>query len=170
MTERSLQLTYRKGGLSAAYLHLSHATGEKSAKTVASPDGLVIVDYGATGRAVGVEITATGAVPLPCKPRALLHAERFEVLDLELCDHLELLPANPISPFCNRHIHPTVARFARQETNEIDWMRWLVALGWCPRRRYRCVVNSLRFCNPSPISAASLGVKVSAPVAARIAC
>jgi hypothetical protein len=64
MTERSLQVTYRKGRAFAAYLHLSHPTGEKSAKTVASsPDGLLIVDYGATGRPVGVEITAPQAVP-----------------------------------------------------------------------------------------------------------
>ena len=47
MTERSLQVTYRKGRAFAAYLHLSHPTGEKSARTVASPDGLLIVDYGA---------------------------------------------------------------------------------------------------------------------------
>jgi hypothetical protein len=43
MTERSLQVTYRKGRTFAAYLHLSHPTGEKSARTVASPDGLLIV-------------------------------------------------------------------------------------------------------------------------------
>ena len=61
MTERSLQVTYRKGRAFAAYLHLSHKTGEKSAKTVASPDGLLIVDYGATGRPVGVEITSPQA-------------------------------------------------------------------------------------------------------------
>ena len=64
MTERSLQVTYRKGRAFAAYLHLSHPTGEKSAKTVASPDGLLVVDYGVTGRPVGVEITAPQAVPL----------------------------------------------------------------------------------------------------------
>ena len=64
MTERSLQVTYRKGRAFAAYLHFSHATGEKSVRTVASPDGLLVVDYGAQGRAVGVEITAPRAVPL----------------------------------------------------------------------------------------------------------
>jgi hypothetical protein len=58
MTERSLQVTYRKGRTFAAYLHLSHPTGEKSARTVASPDGLLIVDYAASGRPLGVEITA----------------------------------------------------------------------------------------------------------------
>lgn len=64
MTERSLQVTYRNGKAFAAYLHLSHPIGEKSARTVASPDGLLIVDYSATGRAVGVEITAPQAVSL----------------------------------------------------------------------------------------------------------
>ena len=64
MTERSLQVTYRKGRVFAAYLHLSHHTGEKSARTVASSDGLLVVDYGADGRAIGVEITAPLAVSL----------------------------------------------------------------------------------------------------------
>ena len=64
MTERSLQVTYRKGRAFSAYLHLSHTTGEKSTRTAASPDGLLIVDYGTTGRPVGVEITAPQAVPL----------------------------------------------------------------------------------------------------------
>jgi hypothetical protein len=64
MTERSLQVTYGKGRAFAAYLHLSHTTGEKTSKTVASPDGLLVVDYSAAGRPVGVEITAPQAVPL----------------------------------------------------------------------------------------------------------
>jgi hypothetical protein len=64
MTERSLQVTYRKGRPFAAYLHLSHPTGERSAKNVAMPDGLLVVDYGATGQPVGVEITAPQAVSL----------------------------------------------------------------------------------------------------------
>jgi uncharacterized protein YuzE len=64
MTEQSLQVTYRKGRAFAAYLHLSHETGEKSAKTVASADGLLVVDYAENGQPVGVEITAPQAVPL----------------------------------------------------------------------------------------------------------
>lgn len=64
MTERSLQVTYRKGRAFAAYLHLSHPTGEKSVKTVPSPDGLLVVDYGSTGRPVGIEITAPQSVSL----------------------------------------------------------------------------------------------------------
>jgi hypothetical protein len=64
MTERSLRVTYRKGRIFAAYLHLSHPTREKSARTVASPDGLLNVDYATSGRPLGVEITAPQAVPL----------------------------------------------------------------------------------------------------------
>ena len=64
MTERSLQVTYRKGRAFAAYLHLAHSTGEKSARTVASADGLLIVDYAVSGKLLGVEITAPQAVPL----------------------------------------------------------------------------------------------------------
>lgn len=64
MTERSLQITYRKGRPFAAYLHLSHRTGEKSAKTVPSSDGLLVVDYAANGQPLGVEITAPMAVSL----------------------------------------------------------------------------------------------------------
>ncbi len=33
-------------------------------KTKPSPDGLLVVDYGVTGRPVGIEITAPLAVPL----------------------------------------------------------------------------------------------------------
>ena len=64
MTERSLQITYRKGRAFAACLHFSHPTGEKSVRTVASLDGLLIVDYAGSGRPLGVEITAPQAVPL----------------------------------------------------------------------------------------------------------
>src|SRR5262249_39933856 len=40
----------------SAYLHLSHQTGEKSARTVPSADGLLVVDYGQNEKAIGVEI------------------------------------------------------------------------------------------------------------------
>lgn len=57
-------MTYRKRRTFAAYLHFAHPTGEKSARTVAAPDGLLVVDYAASGRPLGVEITAPQAVPL----------------------------------------------------------------------------------------------------------
>ena len=64
MTERSLQITYRKGRPFAAYLSLSRVTGERSARAEASADGLLIVDVVADGRPIGIEITAPGAVTL----------------------------------------------------------------------------------------------------------
>jgi hypothetical protein len=64
MTERSLQITYRKGRPFAAYLYLSLVTGERSARSEASADGLLIVDFAADGQPIGIEITAPGAVTL----------------------------------------------------------------------------------------------------------
>jgi uncharacterized protein YuzE len=64
MTERGLQITYRKGRPFAAYLYLSRVTGERSARTEASADGLLIVDFAADGRPIGIEITGPGAVTL----------------------------------------------------------------------------------------------------------
>jgi len=72
MTERSPQVTYRKGKPFSAYVHLSHQTGEKSARTVPSTDGLLVIDYGHNGKAIGVEITAPSAVPLERLNRALV--------------------------------------------------------------------------------------------------
>lgn len=64
MTERSLEVTYRKGRAFAAYLHLAHATSERSAKMVPSLGGVLVIDFGTTGRALGIEITAPGSVSL----------------------------------------------------------------------------------------------------------
>ena len=64
MTERSLQVTYRKGRPFAAYLHLSHATGEKSARTRLPRTGCSLSTTTAPARIVGVEITSPQAVPL----------------------------------------------------------------------------------------------------------
>jgi len=64
MTERSLQVTYRKGRPFAAYLYLSRKPGEKSARTSPTSDRLLVVDYAADGRPIGVEITAPESVTL----------------------------------------------------------------------------------------------------------
>ena len=64
MIEQSLQVTYRKGRAFAAYLYLPRSTGECSARTEASSDRLLVVDYAADGRPIGVEITAPEAVTL----------------------------------------------------------------------------------------------------------
>jgi hypothetical protein len=64
MTERSLQITYRKGRPFAAYLYLSRKPGEKSARTESTSNGLLVVDYATDGRPIGVEITAPEVVTL----------------------------------------------------------------------------------------------------------
>ena len=64
MTERTLQVTYRKGRPFPAYLYLSRQTGEKSSRTTASSDGLLVVDYLVDGTPIGVEMTAPSAVTL----------------------------------------------------------------------------------------------------------
>lgn len=64
MTERGLQVTYRRGQVLAAYLTLAHPTGQKVSRTEATVDGLLVVDFASNGMPIGIEITARGAVPL----------------------------------------------------------------------------------------------------------
>jgi uncharacterized protein YuzE len=62
MRERSLQITYRKGRVMAAYLYPAGEIGEKSARTEPSQDDLLVVDYAANGRPIGIEIVSPDAV------------------------------------------------------------------------------------------------------------
>ena len=64
MTERSRQVTYRNGRPVAAYLYLERRVGDRSTRTEASSDGLLVVDFAVDGRPLGVEITAPEAVTL----------------------------------------------------------------------------------------------------------
>lgn len=57
MRERYLEVTFREGRALAAYLYLSGSSDPKSVRTEKVGDGLV-VDYSATGEAIGIEITA----------------------------------------------------------------------------------------------------------------
>ena len=72
MSERYLEVTYRHGRALAAYLHLPGSTAAKSARTVKFAEGL-LVDYAATGDAIGLEITAPGQVSVE-DVNAVLHA------------------------------------------------------------------------------------------------
>ena len=83
MTERSLQITYRKGRPFAAYLSLSRVTGERRARTEASADGLLIVDFAADGRPIGIEITAPGAVTLDRINDVLRHLAQTPLPEVE---------------------------------------------------------------------------------------
>jgi uncharacterized protein YuzE len=64
ISERELQITYRQGRALAAYLYLSHDVERKSARTVASADHLLVVDYAESGQPFGVEIVTPQAVTL----------------------------------------------------------------------------------------------------------
>ena len=57
----SLQITYRKGKPFAAYIYLSPSHGQKSARTEAITEDLLI-DYSADGTPLGIEIVSPGHV------------------------------------------------------------------------------------------------------------
>jgi uncharacterized protein YuzE len=61
MKDRYLEVTYRKGKPLAAYLYLAREPRAKSIRTERASD-TILVDYGAEGQAIGIEITAPGQV------------------------------------------------------------------------------------------------------------
>jgi hypothetical protein len=61
MRDRYLEVTYRKGKPMAAYLHLPHPAGTKSARTEKRTEGL-LVDFASDGTPLGLEITAPSSV------------------------------------------------------------------------------------------------------------
>lgn len=70
MRDSYLEITYRHGRPVAAYLYLPRASDEKSARTERIEPGLVI-DFGPSGRAIGIEITAPSAISPADLNRAL---------------------------------------------------------------------------------------------------
>ena len=61
MKESYLEITFRHGRPLAAYLYLPREEDEKSARTEQAAPGLLI-DFSASGRPIGLEITAPGRV------------------------------------------------------------------------------------------------------------
>lgn len=59
----SLQITYRKGQPFAAYIYLASNPGQKSARTEAVTEDLLI-DYGKDGTPLGIEIVSPGYVSI----------------------------------------------------------------------------------------------------------
>ena len=57
MSNRYLEITYRKGKAVAAYLYLPRRPREKAKKTTKAAEG-ILVDFGKGGRPIGIEITA----------------------------------------------------------------------------------------------------------------
>ena len=84
MKDRYLEVTFRKGKLLAAYLYLPRPSGARSVRTEPRGDGL-LVDYGADGRPIGIEITA------PATKLEMINAVLAE-LGVDSADAEELAP------------------------------------------------------------------------------
>lgn len=63
MKNVSLQITYRKGKPFAAYIYLSSGHGQKSTRTEAITEDLLI-DYAADGTPLGIEVISPGDVSI----------------------------------------------------------------------------------------------------------
>jgi len=63
MEERYLEVTFRKGKPFAAYFYLPRSPGEKSERTEKAGAG-ILIDYGRSGRPIGIEITAPRSISL----------------------------------------------------------------------------------------------------------
>lgn len=63
MTERYLEVTFRKGKPIAAYLYLRGRAGARSVRTEEMAPG-VLVDYAGNGEPIGLELTAPADVRL----------------------------------------------------------------------------------------------------------
>jgi len=61
MKDRYLEITFRKGKPVAAYLYLPREPAQKSQRTEKAGNGLLI-DYGESGRPIGIEITAPNQI------------------------------------------------------------------------------------------------------------
>ena len=70
MKEAYLEVTFRRGRPIAGYYYLPRRPGEKSARTMRVEPGLVI-DFGRSGKPIGIEITAPGQITAPLFNRVL---------------------------------------------------------------------------------------------------
>lgn len=70
MNDYSLEVTYRGGRPTAAYLYLSHRPDEKSYRTTRVEPGFVI-DFNRKGKPIGLEITAPSKLTLRALNRVL---------------------------------------------------------------------------------------------------
>jgi hypothetical protein len=66
----SVQVTYRKGKLFAAYVYLPRQPGDRS-KRVEEPVPGLLVDYTADGRPIGIELPSPSAVSVSDVERVL---------------------------------------------------------------------------------------------------
>jgi uncharacterized protein YuzE len=83
MKEPYLEVTFRHGRAMAAYLYLPRDPEEKSARTKRVEPGLII-DFTASGKPIGIEITAPGQISLAVINRILEELGRSPVTQADL--------------------------------------------------------------------------------------
>ncbi len=83
MRGRYLEVTFRKGRPIAAYLYLPRRGAERAAKVAKAPPGLLI-DYNASGKPIGIEITAPSKLSLAALNRVMtrLRQPRLDAAEL----------------------------------------------------------------------------------------
>ena len=81
----SLQITYRKGKPFAAYIYLARQHNQKSVRTEAITEEL-LVDYAQDGTPLGIEVVSPGTVSID----EIQHV--FDRLDLGKIEPVELEP------------------------------------------------------------------------------
>jgi hypothetical protein len=70
MNQAYLEVTFRYGRAIVAYFYLPRRPGQRSYRTVRYEPGL-IVDFSRSGKPIGIEITAPGAVSVAAMNRVL---------------------------------------------------------------------------------------------------
>jgi hypothetical protein len=83
MKEPYLEITFRHGRPLAAYLYLPREGNEKSARTEQAAQGL-LVDFGASGRPIGLEITDPSVVSPATINRVLADLGLSKLSDADL--------------------------------------------------------------------------------------
>jgi len=74
----SLEVTYRKGRIVAAYFYLSRREGDKSVRTE-RVDGELLVDFSSDGRPIGIEISSPSQFRLSALNQALARLGQEQV-------------------------------------------------------------------------------------------
>jgi len=83
MRESYLEVTFRHGRPLAAYLYLPREPGEESARTSKAEPGMII-DFGRSGKPIGVELTAPTKVTLSALNRVLEELGQPPLRDADL--------------------------------------------------------------------------------------
>ena len=82
MSRAYLEVTYHKGRPQAAYYWLPRRAGDVSART--EDHGMMLIDWTANGRAIGIELTSPAEVNLAQLNQVLMRIHQQPVLQEDL--------------------------------------------------------------------------------------